>query len=84
MAQKNPIKIRDTDVDIIFISKLFEMKNNSQCSIGYLDDIVRPLVLILPKMSEYVRTFKDKDGDKDNNNKLMSFWIVMKNCQKIL
>ena len=42
--------------------------------------LLRPLVLILPKMSEYVRTFKDKDGDKDNNNKLMSFWIVMKNC----
>ena len=30
---------------------------------------------MLPKMSGYVKTFKDKVGDKDkkNNNKLMSF-----------
>ena len=35
----------------------------------------RPLVLILPKMSGYVNTFKVKDGDKDKNNKLMFFCI---------
>ena len=35
----------------------------------------RPLVLILPKMSGYVKTFKVKDGDKDKNNKLMFFCI---------
>ena len=42
---------------------------------GYLDDIIRPLVLILPEMSEHVRTFEDKNRDKDKgkNNKLMSF-----------
>ena len=32
-----------------------------------------PLNLILPKMSGYVKTFKFKEGDKDKNNKLMSF-----------
>ena len=32
-----------------------------------------PLHLILPKMSGYVKTFKFKEGDKDKNNKLMSF-----------
>ena len=36
---------------------------------------MRPLVLILSKMSEYVKTFKIKDGDKDENNKLMSLDI---------
>ena len=35
--------------------------------------ILRPLVLILPKMSRYVKTFKIKDGYKNKNNKLMSF-----------
>ena len=38
--------------------------------IGYLDAI-RPLILILPKISGYVTAFKDKYGDKDkskNNN----------------
>ena len=29
----------------------------------------------MPKMSEYVITFKVKDGDKDKNNKLISFCI---------
>ena len=38
---------------------------------------IRPLVLILPKMSEYVKTFKDVDEDKDNNknNKFISLGI---------
>ena len=44
---------------------------------GYLDDVIRPLNLILRKISGYVKTFKDKNGDKDNNknNKLMSYCI---------
>ena len=43
--------------------------------IGYLDNAIRPLVLVLLKMNEYVTTFKVKDGGKDKNNKLMSFRI---------
>ena len=39
----------------------------------YLDEVIRSLVLILPKISGYVKAFKVKDGDKDKNNKLMSF-----------
>ena len=42
--------------------------------IGYSDKTIRPLVLIMPKMSGYVKTFKVKNGDKDNN-KLMYFHI---------
>ena len=41
--------------------------------IGYLDDVIRPLVLVLPKMSGYVKTFKHKGRDK--NNKLLSWRI---------
>ena len=37
--------------------------------IEYLDKVIRPLFLILPKMSEYVETFKIQ------NNKLMPFRI---------
>ena len=29
----------------------------------------------MPKMSGYLKTFKVKKGDKDKNNKLMSFYI---------
>ena len=43
--------------------------------IGYLDEAIRTLVLILPNMIGYVKTFKVKDGGKDENNKLMSFSI---------
>ena len=39
--------------------------------IGYLDKDIRPLVLIIPKMSGYVKTFKNED----EINKLMSFRI---------
>ena len=39
--------------------------------IGYSDKTIRPLVLIMPKMSGYVKTFKVKEG----NSKLMSFRI---------
>ena len=63
------MKILDADVNNIFISKLIETKNNCKYSIGYLDDVIRPLILILPKMSGYVKNFKD------NNNIFMSFCI---------
>ena len=57
-AAKNPIKIWDVNVDNIVISKLIETKTNSKYLIGYSDKAVRPSVLIMPKMSGYVNTFK--------------------------
>ena len=36
---------------------------------------MRPLVLILSKMREYVQVFKAKDGDKDKSNTLMFLHI---------
>ena len=41
--------------------------------IRYLDKVIRPVVLVFPKMSGYVKTFKIQDKDKDKNNKLMFF-----------
>ena len=38
---------------------------------GYSDKAIRPLVLIISKMSGYVKTFKLED----KNSKLMSFHI---------
>ena len=38
---------------------------------GYLDKVIRPLVLIMPKMTGYFKTLKVKD----KNNKLMCFLI---------
>ena len=63
------------NVDNLVISKLVETKTNSKYLIGYLDKAMRPLLLIRPKMSGYVKTFKVKDEDKDKNSKMMSFHI---------
>ena len=78
-AAKKPIKIWDVNVDNIVISKLFKTKTNSKYFIGYLDKAIRPLVLIIPKMSGYAKKFKVKEGDKDKDNKLISFCIDMIN-----
>ena len=71
---KKAISIWDVVVNNTVISNLIERNYNSKYLIGYLDEVIRSLVLILPKMSGYVKTFKDKDGNKDN--KLTSFRIA--------
>ena len=43
--------IQLSDVYNIVILKLIETNNNAKCMIGYLDDVVIPLVLKLPKTS---------------------------------
>ena len=70
-CKKKNNNIWDIAVDYIVITKLVKTKSNSKYFIGYLDQVIRLLVLILPKMSGYVKTFKVKDGDKDENNKLI-------------
>ena len=67
---------------IIQSSKLVKTKANSNYLIRYSDKAIKPLVLIMPKMSGYVKTFKIKDGDKDKSNKLMSFRIDHESYQK--
>ena len=59
------LQIQDVHVDNIAISKLTETKTDSKYLIGYLDNVIKPLVLIIPEMSAYVETFKVKDGYKD-------------------
>ena len=77
MVKKKTIKTWVVDVNNIVTSELIERENNSKYFIGYLNDAIRPLVLILPKLSEYLRTFNDKDRhtDKNKNDKLISFHI---------
>ena len=43
-----------------------ERRTSFKNLIGYSDKSIRPLVLITPKMSRYVKTFK-----KDKNDKLV-------------
>ena len=51
---KKPIKIWQVDVNDIIISKLVETKNNFKYFIGYLYKVIKPLVLILSKISGYI------------------------------
>ena len=60
-----------TNADNIVISKFVKTKTNSKYLIGYLDKAIRPLFLIIPKMSGYIKTFKAEE----KINKLMSFCI---------
>ena len=53
-AAKKPVKIWDVNVDNIVISKLIKTKTNSKYLIGHLNKVnkvVKPLVLIMPKMN---------------------------------
>ena len=48
---------------------------------------VRPLALIMPKMSQYVKTFKIQEWNEDKKNKLRSFRIddekLLEKCKTI-
>ena len=57
-SAKITITIWNVNVDSIVISKLAKTKTNSKYLILYLDKVIRPLVLIIPKISAYVSTFK--------------------------
>ena len=72
---KKPIRIWNVDLDKLVISKLVKTYKSSNYFIGYLDKFIRLLVLILPKMSGYVKTFKDNSEDKNKINKLMNLCI---------
>ena len=75
MVQKRRINIWDVDVYNTVISKFVTTKTNSKYLIGYLGNVIRPLVLVLPKTSGYVKTFRIKQRDRVKNNKLMDIRI---------
>ena len=62
MVQQSSINVWGINIDNIVISIFLETKTNSKYLIGYLSKVIIQLVLILPKMSVYVKTFKVKDG----------------------
>ena len=69
------------NIDKTVILKLVESKTNPKYLIGYLEKVIKPIVLMLPRVSGYVDTFKVKDKEKDKNNKLLSLRI---NEEKLL
>ena len=77
-ASKKPLEIWDVSFDNIVISKLVKAKTNCKYLIGYSDKAIWPLILIMPKMSGYVKTFKVED----RNNELMPFRIDVEELLK--
>ena len=60
---KKTIKTWDINVDDIVVSNKVKTKTNSKYLVWYLVEVKRPLVVMLPKMDGYVKTFKVKDRD---------------------
>ena len=57
-ASKKPINIWDVNTDNIVISQLIQRKTNSKYLIGYLDKVIRSLVLILSSWVDILRHLK--------------------------
>ena len=68
---KEPIDLLSVDVDQIVVSYKFKHNNESfKYFIGYLKGkIVKPLCIILPQMSGYIKYF-------ENSGKNMSFLVI--------
>ena len=74
---KQPIELMSVNVDQIVVCDKFKHNNEGfKYFIGYLDGgIVKPLRIILPQMSGYIKYF-------ENGGKNMSFLIKMTKCEK--
>ena len=60
-ATKRPMKIWYVNVNHIVISKLVKTKTDPKYLVGLkFNKAIRPLVLVMPKMSGYVKTLKLK------------------------
>ena len=67
---KEPIDLLSVNVDQIVVSDKFKHNNEDfKYFIGYENELVRPLCIILPQMSGYIKYF-------ENGSKSMSFLIM--------
>ena len=85
---KEPIDLMSVNVDQIVVSDKFKHSDEGfKYFIGYQDDeIVKPLCIILPQMSGYIKYFENGGKNssfliKDDNvlNKYNKIWNVIKN-----
>ena len=74
---KQPIDLMSVNVDQIVISDKFKHSDEGfKYFIGYQEgEVVKPLCIILPQMSGYIRYF-------ENGDKSMSFLLKMMKCGK--
>ena len=74
---KQPIDLMSVNVDEIVVSDKFKHNNEGfKYFVGYQDgEIVKPLCIILPQMSGYIKYFKA-------GAKTCLFWLKMTKCGK--
>ena len=73
LKSKEPIDLMSVNTDQIIISNKLKHSEGDKYYIGYQEnEIVKPLCIILPQMSGYIKYFKNKGK---NNGKNMSFLI---------
>ena len=74
---KQPIDLMSVNVDQIVISDKFKHSDEGfKYFIGYQEgEVVKPLCIILPQMSGYIKYF-------ENGDKSMSFLLKMMKCGK--
>ena len=81
--QKKTFMVRKTnicnvDINNIVAWNFIETNNNFKFLIEYLDEVIKPLVLILPKLSRYTKK-KNKDKGGNRKNKLLSLCVDVEN-----
>ena len=60
LQKKKTIKIWDVNIDNIVISTLIKTKTSSTYLIGYLDKVIRSVVLVMPKKVDMLGHLKLK------------------------
>ena len=73
-AAKKLTKIWDVNVDNVLISNLVKAK--TKYLVRYFDEAIKPLVLVMCKISGYVKSFKVKDEDKDTAIKFILTFVA--------
>ena len=80
---KNQFNIKDIDANKILISKpeSYDKNNAKKYIIGYNDNTIRPVQLLLPKMTGYLNIFEDGNRKMsflaDNRNKFLEKYMTI-------
>ena len=74
---KKGIKLKHVHVDNIVINNKIKINDDiNQVFIGYIDESVSPLCLILPQMSGCIKYFEN--GGKNKSFKINEDWVYLK------
>ena len=77
---KEPIDLLSVNIDQIVVSDKFKHNNEGfKYFIGYQDGILRPLCIILPQMSRYIKYFENGSKNDEVWDKYNKIWDVIKN-----